>query len=136
MLIRGINLYDPDVYKIPEYNWQKFQRCLMMEAGIGSTTSDIIRRADMIATAVDNERKDDLANELMNLKLAMFSTAEGINYQSMAFACMVQDIDGQTYSIKTDADINTLSNVITETGVTHGEVEDYIESVKKKLIYN
>jgi len=136
MQIGIINLYDPDLHKIPEYNWQKFQRCLIMDAGIGSTTMDIIKRADMIAQCAANDRKDDLANELVNLKLSLYSTAEGIDYQSMAFACLVEDIGGVKYPIANDADISKLSKIIAESGISHGDMEDYIELVKKKLIYN
>lgn len=136
MLIGQINLYDPDLHKIPEYNWQKFQRCLILDAGIGSNTMDIIQRADTIAMLASNERKEDLVNELSNLKLSLYSAAEGIDYESMAFACMVQDIGGVKYSIATDTDINTLSKVIAETQIMHGDLKDYVEQVKKKLIYN
>lgn len=136
MQIGTINLYDPDLHKIPEYNWQKFQRCLIMDAGIGSSTMDIISRADTIASCVANDRKEDLANELTNLKLALYSAAEGIDYQSMAFACMVQDIAGVKYPIDNDTDISRLSKLVAESDISHGDLEDYIDLVKKKLIHN
>lgn len=96
----------------------------------------IIQRADTIALVAANDRKEDLANELSNLKLALYSAAESIDYDSMAFACMVQDIGGVKYSIATDADINTLSKIIADTGIMHGDLKDYVDQVKKKLIYN
>lgn len=136
MQIGNINLYDPDLHKIPEYNWQKFQRCLLMDAGIGSNTMDIIQRADTIATCAANDRKDDLANELVNLKLALYSAAEGIDYQTMAFACLIQDIDGIKYPIATDTDIMNLSKLIAESDIKHADLSDYLSLVKKKLIYN
>lgn len=136
MQIGSINLYDPDLHKIPEYNWQKFQRCLILDAGIGSDLNAILNRADTISLCVANERKEDLDNELTNLKLSLYSAVEGINYESMAFACMVEDIAGMKHSIATDTDINTLSKLIAETSITHGELSDYIELVKKKLILN
>lgn len=136
MQIGKINLYEPDIHKIPEYNWQKFQRCLLLDAGIGSTTMDIIKRADSIAMASVNERKDDLANELANLKFALYSAAEGMDHGSMAFACLVIDINGQKYPIDNDSDISALSKIVVDTDITHGDLTDYIELVKKKLIYN
>lgn len=134
MLIRNITLFDPDIYKIPEYNWQKFQRCLILDAGIGSETKDVIAHTDSIMSAAANDRKEDLSNELNNLRLSLYSAMESISYTSMAFACMVQSIDGETHSIVTDTDINDLSKRIAETEITHGEIADYVDLLKKKLM--
>lgn len=134
MLIRNITLFDPDIYKIPEYNWQKFQRCLILDAGIGSETKDVIAHTDSIMSAAANDRKEDLSNELNNFRLALYSVMESISYTSMAFACMVQNIDGETVSIVTDTDINELSKRIAETGITRGEIAGYVDTLKKKLI--
>lgn len=134
MIIRNITLFDPDIYKIPEYNWQKFQRCLILDAGIGSTVLEVIGHTDAIMNAAANDRKEDLSNELNNFRLSIYSAIEGINYSSMAFACMVQTIDGEAVSIVTDTDINELAKRITETGITHGEIADYVNLLKKKLM--
>lgn len=134
MLIRNISLFDPDIHKIPEYNWQKFQRCLILDSGIGSTTLGAVNHTDTIMTLAANDRKEDLSNELNNFRLSLFSVMESISYTSMAFACMVQNIDGETVSIATDTDINNLSKRIAETGITHGEIADYVDLLKKKLI--
>lgn len=134
MLIRNITLFDPDIYKIPEYNWQKFQRCLILDAGIGSTVLEVIGHTDNIMTMASNDRKEDLSNELNNFRLSLYSSIEGISYTSMAFACMVRDIEGEPVSIITDTDINNLSKRIVETGITHGEITDYVDLLKKKLI--
>ena len=136
MQIGAINLYDPDLHKIPEYNWQKFQRCMLLDAGIGSTTQDVIKRADTIATMAVNERKEDLDNELTSLKLSLYSALEGINYDTMAFACLVIDIAGKTYPIVTDTDIRDLSTVIGETEILHSEIDEYVQLLKKKLMRN
>jgi hypothetical protein len=134
MLIRNINLFDPDIHKIPEYNYQKFQRCLILDAGIGSDTMSVIGHTDTIMTMAVNDRKEDLSNELNNFRLALYSAIEGISYTSMAFACLIIDIDGVKQSIVTDTDINTLSKLIAETGITHEEIADYVDLLKKKLI--
>lgn len=134
MLVRNINLFDPDIHKIPEYNWQKFQRCLILDAGIGSDTLSIIGHTDSIVSLAAENRKEDLSNELNNFRLSLYSAMESISYTSMAFTCMVQDIAGETVSIATDTDINNLSKRIAETGITHGEITDYVDLLKKKLI--
>jgi 3-dehydroquinate synthase class II len=136
MQIGTINLYDPDIHHIPENNYQKFQRCLILDSGIGSTVADILKRADNIAIHSANDRKEDLANELSNLKLALYSGIEGISYDTMSFACLVKDVDGVVYPIKTDEDIRRLSEIIKETDISHEEIENYISEVKKKLIFN
>lgn len=136
MLIRNIILFDPDIHKIPEYNWQKFQRCLILDAGIGSDTGSVIAHTDSIVSLAANDRKEDLSNELNNFRLSLYSAMEGISYTSMAFACMVQNIDGETHSIVTDTDIHNLSKLIAETGITHGEIADYVDLLKKKLMLN
>lgn len=134
MQIRDINLFDPDIHKIPEYNWQKFQRCLILDSGIGSDTLSVISHTDSIISLAAEDRKEDLSNELNNFRLSLYSAMEGISYTSMAFACMVQDIAGESVSIVTDTDINNLSKRIAETGITHGEIADYVDLLKKKLI--
>ena len=136
MLIRNITLFDPDIYKIPEYNWQKFQRCLILDGGIGSDVNDVIAHTNTIMSLAANDRKEDLSNELNNFRLSLYSAMEGISYNSMAFACMVQSIDGETPSIVIDTDINELSKRIALTGITHGEIADYVELLKKKLMPN
>lgn len=136
MQIGNINLYDPDIHKIPEYNWQKAQRCLILDSGLGSTVKDLFAHADNIQTYATNDRKEDLVNELTNFKMSLYSAIEGINYTSMTFACFVKDIDGVAYPIDTDTDINNLSQLVAGTGITHAQVQDYLNDLKKKLIPN
>jgi hypothetical protein len=129
MLIHNTNFYDPDIQNIPEYNWQKFQKCLIMEAGIGSDMESILKRIDNVATFAD--RPEDLRNELNALKLAMFSCMSEISFDTMAMACMVI---GER--IDTDTAIKEASARLIATGITHTDITDYVETFKKKLIHN
>lgn len=134
MQIREINLYDPDIESIPQYNWHRAQRYIILDAGLGSTTADILKRINNASTHILNDRKEDAIQELQNMTLGVFSALEGIDYHSMAFACFVSDINGQKYPIANDNDVIKICKLLGESKLTSFEIRSYLDDLKKKLI--
>lgn len=134
MQIGEINLYEPEIESIPHFNWHRAQRYIILEAGLGSTAADILKRINNVNTHILNDRKEDAMQEVQNLTLGVFSALEGISYSSMIFACMVRDINGVKYEIGTDADVKKVCEAIKATEITTQELQSYIDDLKKKLI--
>jgi len=134
MKIKGINLYDPEIESIPYFNWQRAQRYIILEAGLGSTVADILKRSNNVITHLVNDRKDDAIQEQQNMTLGLFSALEGIDYQSMSFACFVRDINGKQYPISTDKEVKDITTELANTGITVLELQSHIQDLKKKLI--
>lgn len=134
MQIRNINLYDPDIESIPHYNWQRAQRYIILDAGLGSTTADILKRINNVNTHLINDRKADAMQEVQNMTLGVFSALEGIDYQSMILACFVRDINGIQYPIGNDGEVTKICEALKDTGITSTELQSYIDDLKKKLI--
>ena len=134
MQIRGITLYEPEIESIPYYNWHRAQRFIILDAGLGSNTADILKRINNINTHLTNERKEDAMQEVQNMTLGVFSALEGIDYESMTFACLVSDINGVHYKIGTDNEVKIVSDMVKATGITILEVQSYLQDLKKKLI--
>lgn len=128
MLIKGLSFYPPDIRSIPYANYVKFQKYLILSAGIGNSTESVIQRAQTILTNLQNDRLEDAQNESSNLILSLFSAIEGLSHDSMAIACMVQGVP-----IATDADVDATASKIRE-ACTAEEMSDYVDALKKKLI--
>jgi hypothetical protein len=126
--INGLEFYPPDIHKIPYYNYVKFQKYLLMEAGIGNDLQAVLQRAQTIQLQITEERDEDAQTEVGNLILALFSAWEGLSYKSMAVACMVVGAD-----ISTDESVRDVSKRISES-VTEGDLTGYIAELKKKLM--
>lgn len=135
MLIKGIELYNPDT-SIPYFNYQRLQRFLVLGAGIGNTTDDVLSRLSNIQTYAANERPEDVITEVDNFMLAIYSALEGLSYDTMAFACMVKSIDGVVVDIATDNGVKLVSEQILAKGVTEADVSEYLALLKKKLMRN
>lgn len=134
MKIRGITLHEPDIESFPHYNWHRAQRYIILDAGLGSNVADILKRINNINTHILNDRKEDAMQEVQNTTLGIFSALEGIDYQSMTFACAVRDINGVKYPITTDKEVTELQKDILATGITTFEIQSYLDDLKKKLI--
>jgi hypothetical protein len=134
MQIRNINLYDPEIESIPHYNWHRAQRYIILDAGLGSSTGDILKRINNINTYILNDRKEDAMQEVQNMTLGVFSALEGIDYSSMILSCLVRDINGVKYEIATDKDVAKVCEAVKATGITTLELQSYIDDLKKKLI--
>lgn len=134
MQIRNINLYDPELESIPQYNWHRAQRFIILDAGLGSNAADVLKRVNNINTHIANDRKEDAMQEAQNLTLGVFSALQGLDYTSMAFACFVRDIDGVKHPINTDKEVTMLCDELNKANITVLEVQSYLEDLKKKLI--
>jgi len=133
MTIRNIELYPPDIQTIPYFNYQKFQKYLILSSGLGSDTNAVVNRVANLQTLAAEERFEDIQIESGNLVLAIYSVIEGLSYESMAFACMVKSIDGKVFNIASDEAVRELSSTVVATGITQAEVQEYIDLLKKKI---
>lgn len=106
---------------------------LLQDSGIGSTIGDVDDHLARLITLVNKDRKEDILEELKNLRFNLFSMLSKIDYRSLAFGCLIESVDGQKV---TDRSTEALSALIDRIGITDGQLDEYLAEVKKNWIPN
>lgn len=119
----------------------EFIKYLIRDAGIGSDYNDVFKRFSKLHNFIDNDKKEHSLRELNNLYQTFFLIIAGLSPKHFAFAINVSSIKFPGIPEKTQKDYseNSLQETIDNldaAGVTQGDIEEWLEDVKKKLIPN
>ena len=105
---------------------------LLQDSGSGSTLADIDKRHFKLDNYLKAKNFAASIQERKNLHLSMFNTLMGLNFESLAFACLIKSIDGEEVEIETDEDIERASKKANKIA-SHKEVEEFVFNTKKKI---
>ena len=126
-----IELYD-DLDEITQDIWHFFNKMLLQDSGAGSTLADIDKRHFKLDNYLKAKNFGASIQERKNLHLSMFNTLMGLNFEALAFACLIKSIDGKEVEIETDEDIERVSKEANKIA-SHKEVETFVLNTKKKI---
>ncbi|HRE52229.1 MAG TPA: hypothetical protein PK339_12455 [Flavitalea sp.] len=104
---------------------------LLQDTGIGSSITDVDDHLAKLIKLVGSDRKEDVLEELKNLRFNLFSMLSKIDYRSLAFGCLIESVDGQKVE---DRSTETLTALIDRIGITEGQLDEYLTEVKKNWI--
>ena len=91
-----VTLYD-SIDEMPVYRYHKFTQLMVLGDGIGNDIKSINGKIDDLIRMVD-EKKPELAKvELLNLRQTFFFIDKAVDPKSMAFACLVAEVDGEPF---------------------------------------
>lgn len=124
------------IKEMPITRHKLMQQYLLQEGGIGSTISDFDQRISSTIELLQAKKQDDAVNELSNLRYSFFSTISGLNFKSMAFACLVSKIGTKAVTDISPAGLATVVENLEQTGITGEQFQGHWDEVKKKLIPN
>lgn len=122
-------IYD-SIDDMPIVNFQKFNKLLLIDSGLGSDVDSIDSHLVNLAKLI----KTDIAKanqEIQNLRQTLYLIAANISPKYLAFTALIRSIDGK---INTDLSDDNLKNILESMNeIKHSILMDILLSVKKKL---
>jgi hypothetical protein len=125
-----VRLYD-SIDELPIVRFHKYNRFLLVDAGIGSDISDYDAHVERVIAYVSKGDIDNFKKEFENLRQNLFLIMAECSPKFLSFACLVESIDGQP---QTDLSQEGLQKVLDTLGAaSRREVTEDLSSVKKKI---
>lgn len=116
---------------MPIVNFQKYNKYLLIDSGIGSDVDDIDSHIVKIAKYINaGDHKKALA-ELQNMRQNMYMVNCEISPKYMAFAALIHSVDGKEVTDLSDDGLKNLLQDIKE--IKHSTVVEFLQWLKKKL---
>lgn len=126
---RVLKVYD-SIDELPIVNFQKYNKYLLIDAGIGSDIDSIDAHMAKIAKLVRVDTKKAL-QELQNMRQNMYMITSEISPKYLAFASLIYSIDGK---VVTDLSDENLKSILDELRmVKHSWLIDFVAGFKKKV---
>lgn len=124
-----IEVYD-SIDEMPIVNFQKYNKYLLIDSGIGSDADDIDSHIVRIAKYIKTDSKKAL-QELQNLRQNMHMINSEISPKYMAFAALIYSVDGEKISNLSDDALRQLLQSIKE--IKHSTIIEFLVRLKKKV---
>lgn len=124
-----VEIYDT-IEELPMVRFHKYQKLLLIDAGIGSDITAFDQRGEKIRRYILAGDKDKALAELANFRQAVYFVQNGINPKHRAFALLVASIDGEPTEA-TDAGIDAVLDKLGDTPVS--QLAARMDAVKKKI---
>lgn len=118
---------------MPISRYNKFNMFLLRDSGVGSTFKDIMTRLAHLDGWLAKENIENAMVERKNLQLTFFTALNEINFQQMAFACLIVSIDNADCNDLSDQGIMETLKKLEDTGITQKELLQ-INQKKKTIV--
>lgn len=124
-----VELYE-SIDELPITRFHKFNKYLLVDAGIGSEISDWDAHVERTVRYIRSN--PDLAiKELENLRQNVHFIQNELSPKHLAFCVLVKSVDGRCFEDASDAEIEVIRTLLQE--ITSSELTANLESVKKKI---
>lgn len=124
-----VTMYD-SIESLPILRFHKYNKLLLIDAGIGSDLSDFDRHIEKVVLQMKSA-PEQAATELENLRQNVYFIHSGVNPRHLAFAALVKEIDGQPYDDLSDSGLQRVTELLKD--ATTKETTDILSAVKKKI---
>ena len=128
-----IRVYD-SIDEMPIVNFQKYNKYLLIDSGIGSDADDIDAHIVKIAKYIKSSNNKKALQELQNMRQNIYMVNSEISPKYLAFAALIYSIDGKKVDDLSDDGLKKLLSSIKE--VKHSVVIDFLLWLKKKSHLN
>lgn len=128
-----IKLYD-SIDELPISAYQRYNKFLLIDAGIGSSVDDFDAHIVKLAKLIGNNDREKAMQELQNMRQNLYMVNSSISPKYLAFAALVHSIDGQKIEAVSDDDYHEILAKIQET--PHSLLTKTFDWLKKKLPTN
>ena len=125
-----VEIYD-SIDELPIKRFHKFNKYLLVDAGVGSDLNDINEKIAKIMRYVDRSDKVNARIELENLRQAMYLVTQETNLKHLAFMVLVKSIDGKEITDLSDEGIRATQKVFENQSLNF--IDRLFQSVKKKI---
>lgn len=125
-----IRVYD-SIDEMPIVNFQKYNKYLLIDSGIGSDTDDIDAHIVKIAKYIKSNNSGKALQELQNMRQNIYMVNSEISPKYLAFAALIHSVDGKEVNDLSDDGLKKLLQGLKE--VKHSKVIDFLMWLKKKV---
>lgn len=126
---RVIEFYD-SIDEMPIVNFQKFNKYLLIDSGIGSDAEDIDRHISKIAKFIKTDSKKAMM-ELQNMRQNIYMVANEISPRHLAFTALIHSIDGKRVLDYSDENLKAILKDLQH--VKRTWLVDLVLELKKKV---
>lgn len=126
---REVVVYD-SIDELPIVNFQKYNKYLLIDSGIGSDINDIDTHITKIAKFIKTDQSKAI-QELQNLRQNMYMIASGISPKYLAFAALIHSIDGKVVEDLSDDNLKSILEDFNT--VKHSWLAELLAQIKKKI---
>ena len=127
---KKIKLYD-GIDEMPIVNFQKYNKCILIDSGLGSDVDSIDRHIVNIAKFINKGDKKNAMQELQNMRQNMHMIVSGVSPENLAFAALIHSIDGKEQKDLSDSHLQELIDELKE--IPRGSFSSLLSELKKKL---
>lgn len=130
--IRGkvLKLYD-SIDEMPIINFQKYNKYLLMDAGLGSDANDIDAHIVRIAKLIKAKSEKEALQELQNMRQSLHMINSNISPKYLAFTALIHSINGKVLTDLSDDNLQVVLNSLKE--APHSFITSLLAIFKKKV---
>lgn len=125
-----IRLYD-SIDEMPIINFQKYNKYLLIDSGIGSDVNDIDAHIVKVAKFIKTNNAKKAMQELQNMRQSLYMVNSEISPKYLAFATLIQSIDGKEVTDLSDDNLKALLKEIEQ--MRHSKLLNFLVWLKKKV---
>lgn len=125
-----VRVYD-SIDEMPIVNFQKYNKYLLIDSGIGSDADDIDAHITRIAKFIKANNNKKALQELQNMRQNMYMVNNEISPKYLAFAALIHSIDGKETKDLSDDGLKALLKELNE--VKHSVIAEFLLWLKKKV---
>ncbi len=125
-----VRVYD-SIDEMPIINFQKYNKYLLIDSGIGSDADDIDSHIVKIAKFMKSGNNKKALQELQNMRQNLYMINSEISPKYLAFAALIHDIDGKEVTDLSDDNLKLILAELNE--VKHSALVDFMARLKKKV---
>lgn len=131
LFIKGhvLKVYD-SIDELPIVNFQKYNKYLLIDSGLGSDVDDIDRHIVSLAKLIGSDTKK-AQQELLNMRQTIVMINNEISPKHLAFAALVYSIDGQRVTDLSDEGLQSILTRLQQ--VKRIWLLEQLAKLKKKL---
>ena len=127
---KTILVYD-SIDEMPIVNFQKYNKFLLIDSGIGSDVDDIDAHIVKVAKYVKAGDGKKALQELQNMRQNIYMVNSEISPKYLAFAALIHSVNGKEVTDLSDDGLKALLQDIKE--IKHSAIVDFLVWLKKKL---
>jgi hypothetical protein len=127
---KTVRVYD-SIDEMPIINFQKYNKYLLIDSGIGSDVDDIDAHIARIAKFIKSNNAKKALQELQNMRQNMYMVNSEISPKYLAFAALIHSINGEEVNDLSDDGLKNVLARLKE--IKHSKIIDFLVWLKKKV---
>lgn len=127
---KAVELYD-SIEDLPVRRFHKYNKMVLLDAGLGSNISDFDRHAERLTRYVYTGKADEARRELDNMRMGVYLVQSEVSPRYMSFAVLVKSIDGEPCEDLSDDGLRRVVDMCAN--IPNSIMTAQMEAVKKKI---